>query len=440
MPFIGLLGYRSHFEIVNSHQGLLSADSKSCLQRMAKHWQPGHLEEYVVEQSYICATGIMRSFATRIMVFGGENGDSSSVLFMLRIIPGARQMHVPAGKLAGWYDLFERLEWGVVIGGEEHRNILYVNHAFAMMHGYAPNELVGRPIEDVFAPQSRVDLWRHVSLAHEKSHYCFESLHLHKQGHCFPVAINVSTFREQEGAPLRRIVHVQDITNIKEAERALLKSRDLLREIAKQREAELEEERKKIAREIHDELGQLLTTLRLSIIMLQRGLGNEKAELLRETSGMMRMVDMAIDVAEHVTTRLRPAVLDLGLVDALEWLIRDFASSTEIECKLEVNIKKLALSDAVSTAIFRVVQESMTNIARHAHATQVWISLEQRGDHCELCIRDNGIGFDVLSVRKTTTSFGLLGMEERVRALGGELQIESGSAEGVRVKMQLKIT
>lgn len=136
MPFIGLLGYRSHFEIVNSHQGLLSADSKSCLQRMAKHWQPGHLEEYVVEQSYICATGIMRSFATRIMVFGGENGDSSSVLFMLRIIPGARQMHVPAGKLAGWYDLFERLEWGVVIGGEEHRNILYVNHAFAMMHGY----------------------------------------------------------------------------------------------------------------------------------------------------------------------------------------------------------------------------------------------------------------------------------------------------------------
>lgn len=133
-------------------------------------------------------------------------------------------------------------------------------------------------------------------------------------------------------------------------------------------------------------------------------------------------------------------MLDLGLVDALEWLIRDFASSTEIECKLEVNIKKLALSDAVSTAIFRVVQESMTNIARHAHATQVWISLEQRGDHCELCIRDNGIGFDVLSVRKTTTSFGLLGMEERVRALGGELQIESGSAEGVRVKMQLKIT
>lgn len=224
----------------------------------------------------------------------------------------------------------------------------------------------------------------------------------------------------------------QDITARKLIENELVASRQKLRELVAHEDQLIEEERKRIAREVHDELGQLLTALRMDLSMLRKALASEEP-IRNRIDGMRRTVDQTIEVVRHVASNLRPAALDLGLIPAIEWLAEDFAHRWEVRCQFHApRDEDIALPEAVSLALFRVVQESLTNIARHAEATSVTIVLHRVGQALHLTVTDDGHGFDVDHV--PSRGLGLLGMRERMRAIDAHLDIAS-SAKGTRVSI-----
>lgn len=218
---------------------------------------------------------------------------------------------------------------------------------------------------------------------------------------------------------------VQDVTDRKQIERALRDSRQKLQDLVAYEGKAIEEERKRIAREVHDELGQLLTAIRMDLSMLRKALAPDPA-LIQRIDDMRETVDTTMNVVRHVASNLRPSALDLGLIAAIEWLAEDFSHRWELACEVKApHDDEIRLAEPTNLALFRVVQESLTNIARHARATQVDIDIRVRPGHLLLSVIDNGVGFDPL---QAGPGLGLLGMQERMRAIGAALNIDSSPA------------
>jgi PAS domain S-box-containing protein len=242
---------------------------------------------------------------------------------------------------------------------------------------------------------------------------------------------------DDNGKPQRMVGTVQDITERKRVELDLIRSREQLRSLSAYHEHLLEEERKHIAREVHDELGQLLTALKMDLSLLRLRFGEHPA-LAEKIEQMRQLVERTINVVRHVSSNLRPAALDLGLVAALEWLAEDFSHRWEIRCQVNIAEDRIPLDSSHAIVVFRVVQESLTNIARHAEATEVRISLLWVDSELHLFVQDNGKGFDPELVRKQP-GFGLLGMRERVLSLDGSLHIDTAPGKGTTVVIEIPV-
>lgn len=237
------------------------------------------------------------------------------------------------------------------------------------------------------------------------------------------------------GKPERIRGTLQDITERKQTELALVESRQLLRELSRHQKTLIEEERKHIAREIHDELGQRLTALKMDISLLRLRFGNDPL-LLEKLEEMRALTEGTISVVRHVASDLRPSALDLGLVPAIEWLAQDLESHSDICCRLDLGNEEISMKDTQATVVFRVVQESLTNVARHAKASEVVITLRNGNGQLQLKIQDDGCGFDPAALIQPR-GFGLFGMRERTLGLGGKLQIDSAPTRGTTVSIEL---
>ncbi|MDB5769144.1 MAG: hypothetical protein JWQ61_3958, partial [Collimonas fungivorans] len=202
-------------------------------------------------------------------------------------------------------------------------------------------------------------------------------------------------------------------------------------------EASREEERKHLTREIHDELGQHLSALRMGVSVVGLEFGGRNPSLQGKIERMVTLVDATIKVVRNVVSSLRPSALDMGIVSALEWLAQEFTGNTGIPCSLDVCEENIILDDKRATTIFRIAQESLTNISRHAQASRVGISLERKEKHYLLVVRDNGKGFDTAVQKKK--SFGLVGIRERTLMLGGEVEISSGPGVGTTIRVSIPI-
>lgn len=231
---------------------------------------------------------------------------------------------------------------------------------------------------------------------------------------------------------------VRDITEHKSRELELRNYQQLLRDMAANSSALREAESKRIARELHDELGQLLTALRMDISLLRIEFSERDPSLKAKIQDMLILVDKSIQGVRDVTVNLRPAALNMGIVPAIAWLCDEFPGRTNTSCTLRVINESVALDDARTVALFRIVQESLTNIARHAQATRVEITVEQIGEDIVLKIHDNGMGFDP-AINSSNKSFGLMGMRERAIALGGEVIIDSAPSQGTVIFVRIPI-
>ncbi|MDN7183989.1 response regulator [Caballeronia sp. SEWSISQ10-4 2] len=230
---------------------------------------------------------------------------------------------------------------------------------------------------------------------------------------------------------------VQDITERKRTEEELLASREQLRELSAYLEAIREEERRRIALEIHDELGQLLTALKMDVALLKMRVVPD-AEATRKIDDIRELVEKTIWMVRNVASHLRPAALNFGIVSALEWLAEDFSRRNGMPCQLVVRGGEPSLADAHATAVFRIVQESLTNVSRHAGASRVAVTLVSSDVALDLRVSDDGQGFD-MELAQDGYSYGLLGMSERARLIGGTLQIDSAPGAGTMVSINLPL-
>jgi signal transduction histidine kinase len=243
--------------------------------------------------------------------------------------------------------------------------------------------------------------------------------------------------RDEQGAIVGALVVGHDITALKAIENELKESREQLRGLTAQREQAREEERKHIAREVHDELGQILTGLKLNVSILNHRLGAGQDLAIGKLQETMLLTDRALEVARNVASALRPSALEMGIVSAFEWLVDRFGASTGIHCDLHIDDNDMQLDEPLAIALFRILQESLTNVARHAKADRVDVTLRREMDDYVMKVRDNGRGFD--ASRKNTDSFGLVGIRERALMLGGTVDIDSCPGKGTEIAVRIPV-
>ena len=231
---------------------------------------------------------------------------------------------------------------------------------------------------------------------------------------------------------------VLDITETKYKEAQLRRSKTRLRELVAHREQVREAERAHIAREVHDELGQQLTALRMDTTMLKLRYAEPSPELDEHIQRMKDAIDSCIVSVREVASSLRPAVLDMGLIASVDWLLKRFNERSGIVTDFDAPAEELMLDDARATAVFRVLQESLTNITRHAQASEVSVSLRCDGDVLYISVADNGKGFDTKVVRNKP-GFGLMGIRERVLAFGGHARFDTVIGQGTTVRLEIPL-
>jgi len=257
------------------------------------------------------------------------------------------------------------------------------------------------------------------------------------------LSLYFSPLRSANGDVIGGMGVVEDITERRQVEEQLRSSREQLRNLAAYIQSVREEERTKIAREIHDELGQALTGLKMNLSWLDKKLSEAgdvvPRSLLEEITSMSKLVDTTIQTVREISTELRPGVLDdLGLTAAIEWQLQEFQTRTGIRCNFTSSPENITLDQDRSTAIFRIFQETLINVARHANATRVDISLKEEADNLILEVRDNGKGITESGI-SNSKSLGLLGMRERALFLGGEVKISGTPGKGTTITVRVPL-
>jgi PAS domain S-box-containing protein len=324
---------------------------------------------------------------------------------------------------------------------------LQVNRSYERLFGYAAAELQQTSFFDLTHPEDRPYNHQVVEdLLTARCEAChFEERCLRKDGTPIWTHTTYSTIKDGAGKPRFLVSMVQDITERKRAEaereelhRLVLASRQQLKVLSRRLIQVQEEERRRLARELHDELGQVLTAVNLNIEAIRQTADEATQARLGES---MLAIDRAIEQVRSLSLDLRPAMLDImGLESALHWYIDRHVKAGGPEVELVSTLAGQRYAPEWETTCFRVVQEALTNVGRHAQARHVRIELSGGEGALHLTIQDDGIGFDVAAAQVRASqggTFGLLGIQERVQLLGGQIDIESAPGRGTRVQVQL---
>lgn len=232
---------------------------------------------------------------------------------------------------------------------------------------------------------------------------------------------------------------IRDVSEYKRAEEALTKSCEQLRALSAYLQSAREQERTSIAREIHDDLGQSLTALKMDLSWMRKRVSKNQQSLIDKMQSMSELVDMTIGTVKRIITDLRPGLLDdLGLEAAIEWQVEEFEKRTGIKCEARLDIEERILDPERSTAIFRILQGTLTNVLRHSKATEVKISLTERDGQVVLVTSDDGKGITKKQI-SNPRSFGLMGIRERAHVFGGDMEIVGARGKGTTVTVSIPI-
>lgn len=316
-------------------------------------------------------------------------------------------------------------------------HVRYANRAAETMLGYAAGALIERPLID-FDPTLNMDRWLDVwkrARASEEGPQTFAADCVRADGSILPADVSLSFLRFAEGEYL--VVYLNDVTERRRYVAALQQSETQLRELSAHLETVREEEKARIAREVHDELGQMLTVLKLETSMCELAYAQLDPGLTERLNSMKRLIAQLFQLVRDVATALRPPILDAGIASAIEWQARRFEARTHIPCLVQVPDNLPALSDAKAIGLFRILQEALTNVMRHAQAHTVELTLTVESADLRLTISDDGVGFVENPGRPV--SFGVVGMRERVLMMGGQLSLHSELGEGTTLSVTVPL-
>ena len=337
----------------------------------------------------------------------------------------------------------------------------YANARACQHLGYSREELLSMTVHDV-DPNFQAEVWpKHWEEIKRRGSFTFESQHRTKDGGLVPVEITVN-YLEFEGKEYN-CAFVRDITDRKRAEEALQKAHDELEDKVQRRTAELakanedlrdkeataqhllsklisahEEERARIARELHDEAGQSLAALLLRLGSLEATLPAGAKEAKRQVMELQVFTSSIVEEVRRLMRDLRPSLLDdLGLIAAVSSFAETQLTQADVKFTIDIQGKKRKLAPSLETALFRIFQEAITNIAKHSVAKNGRIELRFKDSSIEARITDDGHGFNPVTSHATWKTFGLLGIEERVAILGGTLRIESQEGQGTQIHFEV---
>jgi signal transduction histidine kinase len=252
---------------------------------------------------------------------------------------------------------------------------------------------------------------------------------LRSNGEEFPMDASISQLDTVEGKLFT--VMLRDVTE-------RVRAHEDLAAFATQANAIREQEKSRVARELHDELAQSLTALKMDTIFVRDNLGADPQGAARKLDEMLAMIDASVAATRRIAADLRPLLLDdLGLMPAIEWLVQNFTQRTGVACDLVAD-EELELHEPYATAVFRIVQESLVNVAKHSQASRVEVSVSRTGGEMLLRVRDNGVGFSPSAARKPG-SLGLTGLRERAQLLKGSISVDSEPGNGTTVQARIPV-
>lgn len=317
--------------------------------------------------------------------------------------------------------------------GNEIPRIIFVNDAFTAMTGYESGEVIGKSPTFPYGPRTDRRELRRLYKALETHHSCkVELLCYRKNGDSFWMNMTITPVTAKDGTHTHWIAVQRDVTARKTAEVALKEKNKELKRLSAYLQQIREEERKHIAREVHDELGQLASALKIDIDWLTLKTAPAENAVTRLTHAN-NTIAVLIKSIREIASRLRPSVLDdLGLHAALKWHCSEFEKLNGISCNFDPRLDDSLLPDVWKTELFRMVQESLTNVMRHANATKVNVITREDMYNFYLTIKDNGEGFNTGEKKST---LGLIGLRERVLSLNGELNIDSMIGKGTTINI-----
>ena len=317
-------------------------------------------------------------------------------------------------------------------------NMLRANETFCTLAGTRKEQAVGKKCYEVFqGPLCHTAGCPLVRILKGEDRVECDAEKLRDGGPPIPCIVTATPFRGPGGELIGIVEDFKDISERKRTEEELRQSRRQMRELASYLESAREKERTRIARQIHDELGQALTALKMELHWCIQRLPKNDKLLIEKAKTLSELIDTTVHLVQRISSELRPGVLDnLGLSAAIEWQTDQFQDRTGVECDIISEPDDIVLDQTRSTAIFRIFQETLTNIARHAKATKIEIGLHERPAEVELKVSDNGKGITEKEI-SDPKSFGLMGINERVHSLGGAVEIRGVQDKGTTVRVRI---
>jgi PAS domain S-box-containing protein len=404
------------------------------------------------ENRYVSKSGTVINVLHNVRILRNEKGEIVGTQGIARDITQRKQVE---DRLKLYSRAMEEATDGIQVVDLEGR-IVYSNKALEQMCGYSAGELTGKHVNEMGAEpefSSRViipEIMRTGS-------WSGEITNVRKDGSRFPIWLSTALVKNDKGEPIALVGIVRDITERRRAEAALRKSHVELEVLVQERTAELrmindqlsmfssylqearEKERTAIAREIHDELGQALTALKMDLSWMKKRLPKNQKTLLEKEASMSEIVESTIQTVKKISMELRPGILDhLGLTAAIEWQAEEFQKRTGIPCDVSIVPEEIAPDRDRSTTIFRIFQETLTNITRHARATAVSVRLEQEDSRLVLKVKDNGRGITEKQL-SDPKSLGLMGIRERAASWGGGVNVKGVRSGGTTVIVHIPL-
>lgn len=394
-----------------------------------------------MEYRWQTRSGEYRWFRDEAVLIRRSNGTPQEIVGLWTDVTLIRQASEVMRRQA---DIINQIQ-EAVISIDLNGYVMSWNTGAEKMLGYPVKEALGKHISFIYPVEDREFLEREViGPVKAKGTYQVEVHRRTKSGALRFVQLSLTLLRDDTDSPVGIIGYSMDITDRKLGEEALLNSRNQLAALAVRLESVREEERTRIALEVHDVLGQALTGLKLDVAWAHKRITEsivpaQHAAVLARLASARELLDSTIQSVRDIATTLRPGVLDeLGLEAAVEWQAREFQHRTGIVCDTTIWPRNMVLEPEQSTALFRIFQEILTNVARHAQATNVYIRLEQSGEHVSLQVGDNGRGISGVE-QSGPEAFGLLGMRLRAQQQGGSFDIQGISGTGTTVTVLIPL-
>jgi PAS domain S-box-containing protein len=339
--------------------------------------------------------------------------------------------HAAAARLAG---LLESAMDAIISIDAEQRILLY-NRAAESIFGYPARQVMGHRLDMLLPERFRAG---HAGLVARFGQTGVTSrrmggrsvvVGLRANGEEFPMDASISQLKTDEGTIYTVIL--RDVTE-------RVRAQEELASFAAEANDVREQEKSRIARELHDELAQSLTALKMDTIWVRQRMAADPAGAAAKLAQMLAMLDECVAATRRIAADLRPLVLDdLGLVPAIEWAVQNFTQRTGVPCDLDVD-ETLELAEPYATAVFRIVQESLANVGKHACATRARVRVARSGGDLVLEVRDDGVGFRTAAARKPQ-SLGLVGLRERAHLVKGQVNVESAPGSGTVVRARIPL-